>query len=168
MVHFQDAFTDLYDDILVMTWTWCMPGEQWILGFIWPKNHSYSISAQSYNFCPRLIQLDILDFTLSHILVFMYFTALIFLCFHCTGLQCTLSVWTSDYAIKAYSVQGTALICFYLHSCNMHICKLGNFMSWRVWGEGGEDLVFKVQTLVNSSKLVPYSNLHARVNKILK
>ena len=29
------------------------------------KNHGYSISAQSYDFCPRLIQLDILDFTLS-------------------------------------------------------------------------------------------------------
>ena len=30
------------------------------------KNHGYLISAQSYDFCPRLIQLDILDFTLSH------------------------------------------------------------------------------------------------------
>ena len=29
------------------------------------KNHGYSISAQSYGFCPRLIQLDILDFILS-------------------------------------------------------------------------------------------------------
>ena len=37
MVHFQDAFTDLYDNFLVMTWTLCMPGELWILGFIWPK-----------------------------------------------------------------------------------------------------------------------------------
>ena len=43
-----------------------MPGEQWILGFIWPKkSHGFSISAQSYDFCPRLIQRDILDFTLS-------------------------------------------------------------------------------------------------------
>ena len=33
------------------------------------KNHSYSISAQSYDFCPRLIQLDILDFTLSHTVI---------------------------------------------------------------------------------------------------
>jgi len=32
------------------------------------KNHGYSIPAQSYDFCPHLIQLDILDFTLSHIL----------------------------------------------------------------------------------------------------
>ena len=31
------------------------------------KNHGYSIPAQSYDFCPHLIQLDILDFTLSHI-----------------------------------------------------------------------------------------------------
>ena len=31
------------------------------------KNHGYSISAQSYDFCPHLTQLDILDFTLSHI-----------------------------------------------------------------------------------------------------
>ena len=31
------------------------------------KNHGYSISAQSYDFCPRLIQLDILDFSLSHV-----------------------------------------------------------------------------------------------------
>ena len=30
------------------------------------KNHGYSISAQSYDFCPHLIKLDILDFTLSH------------------------------------------------------------------------------------------------------
>ncbi len=30
------------------------------------KNHGYSIPAQSYDFCPHLIQLDILDFTLSH------------------------------------------------------------------------------------------------------
>ena len=29
------------------------------------KNHGYSIPAQSYDFCPHLIQLDILDFTLS-------------------------------------------------------------------------------------------------------
>ena len=30
-------------------------------------NYGYSISAQSYDFCPHLIKLDILDFTLSHI-----------------------------------------------------------------------------------------------------
>ena len=30
------------------------------------KNHGYSISAKSYDFCPHLIKLDILDFTLSH------------------------------------------------------------------------------------------------------
>ena len=29
------------------------------------KNHGYSISAQSYDFCPHLIKLDIFDFTLS-------------------------------------------------------------------------------------------------------
>ena len=29
------------------------------------KNHGYSISAQSYDFCPHLRKLDILDFTLS-------------------------------------------------------------------------------------------------------
>ena len=29
------------------------------------KNHGYSIPAQSYDFCPHLIQLDILDVTLS-------------------------------------------------------------------------------------------------------
>ena len=34
---YQDAFTDLYDNTLVMTWTLCMSGEQWILGFIRPK-----------------------------------------------------------------------------------------------------------------------------------
>ena len=32
-----------------------------------PKNHGQSVSAQSYDFCPRLKILDILDFTLSHI-----------------------------------------------------------------------------------------------------
>ena len=37
MGHFQDAFTDLYNNILVKTWTLCMPGEQLTLGFIWPK-----------------------------------------------------------------------------------------------------------------------------------
>ena len=42
-----------------------MSGEQWILGFIWPKNHAWSISAQSYDFRPRLLKLDILDFTVS-------------------------------------------------------------------------------------------------------
>ena len=31
------------------------------------KYHDYSISAQSYDFCPRLIKLDILGFTLPHI-----------------------------------------------------------------------------------------------------
>ena len=31
------------------------------------KNHGYSIPARSYDFCPHLTQLDILDFTLSHI-----------------------------------------------------------------------------------------------------
>ena len=30
------------------------------------KNHGHSISAQSYDFCPHLTQLDILDFTISH------------------------------------------------------------------------------------------------------
>jgi len=30
------------------------------------KNHGYSIPAKSYDFCPHLTQLDILDFTLSH------------------------------------------------------------------------------------------------------
>ena len=33
--------------------------------YLAPKNHGYSISAQSYDFGPRLIKLDILDFTLS-------------------------------------------------------------------------------------------------------
>ena len=32
------------------------------------KNHGYSISAKSYDFCPHLRKLDNLDFTLSHIL----------------------------------------------------------------------------------------------------
>ena len=37
------------------------------------KNHSYTISAPSYDFCPCLIQLNILDFTLSHIyLVYLW------------------------------------------------------------------------------------------------
>ena len=36
IIYFQDAFIDLDNKFLVMTWTWCMPGEQWILGFIWP------------------------------------------------------------------------------------------------------------------------------------
>ena len=31
------------------------------------KNHGYSISAQSYDFCPHLIKLDILDFTLHYV-----------------------------------------------------------------------------------------------------
>ena len=30
------------------------------------KSHGYSISAQSYDFCPHLRKLDILDFTMSH------------------------------------------------------------------------------------------------------
>ena len=30
------------------------------------KNHGYSISAQSYDFCPHLAHLNTLDFTLSH------------------------------------------------------------------------------------------------------
>ena len=36
------------------------------------KNCGSSISAQSYDFCPHLIQLDILDFTLSHIYIYIY------------------------------------------------------------------------------------------------
>ena len=35
--------------------------------YLAPKNHGNSISAQSYDFCPRLIKLDILNITLSHI-----------------------------------------------------------------------------------------------------
>ena len=34
--------------------------------FVAPTNHGYSISAQIYEFCPHLAQLDNLDFTLSH------------------------------------------------------------------------------------------------------
>ena len=34
------------------------------------KNHGYSISAQSYDVCPRVIKLDIPDFTLSHMEVY--------------------------------------------------------------------------------------------------
>ena len=30
------------------------------------KNHGYSITAQSYDFCSHLKKLDILDYTLSH------------------------------------------------------------------------------------------------------
>ena len=33
------------------------------------QNHGYSVSALSYDFCPHLIQLYILDFTLSHIIL---------------------------------------------------------------------------------------------------
>ena len=36
MVYFQDALIYLDNTFLVMTWIWCMSGEQWILGFIWP------------------------------------------------------------------------------------------------------------------------------------
>ena len=34
------------------------------------KNHCYSISAQSYEFYVHLTQLDILEFTLSHMIFF--------------------------------------------------------------------------------------------------
>ena len=34
-----------------------------------PKYHGNSISAQSYDFCPPLAQLDTLDFTLSRVLI---------------------------------------------------------------------------------------------------
>ena len=64
-VHFQDAFPDLYDTILVMTCTLCMSGEQWILGFIRPKKIMVTQYQPRAMTCPRLIQLDILDFTLS-------------------------------------------------------------------------------------------------------
>ena len=37
IVYFQEAFIDLDHKFLVMTWTWCMPGKQWILEIIWPK-----------------------------------------------------------------------------------------------------------------------------------
>ena len=57
MVHFQDAFTDLY---IMHAW-----GAADIRIYLAKKHHGYSISAQSYDFCPRLIQLDILDFTPS-------------------------------------------------------------------------------------------------------
>ena len=33
--------------------------------YLTPTNHGYSISAQSYNFCPRLRKLDVLYFTLT-------------------------------------------------------------------------------------------------------
>ena len=39
MVYFQDAFIDLGNKFLLMTWTWCMPGDKWILGYIWPKKN---------------------------------------------------------------------------------------------------------------------------------
>ena len=40
-------------------------GAMGLRNYLAKKNHGYSISAQSYEFCPHLIQLDILDFILS-------------------------------------------------------------------------------------------------------
>ena len=66
-VHFQDAFANLYNnnklfDLNIMhalgavNFRICLA----------LKYHGNSISAQSYDFCPHLAQLDTLDFTLSH------------------------------------------------------------------------------------------------------
>ena len=52
MVHFKDAFTDLYNEVDFRI-------------HLAHKNHGYSISAQIYDCCPHLRKLDILDFTLS-------------------------------------------------------------------------------------------------------
>ena len=56
-----------YAGFLVMTWTLCMPGEQWILGFIGPK----IIMVTQYQYKAMIFyltwkKLDILDFTLTH------------------------------------------------------------------------------------------------------
>ena len=68
MVTFQDAFTDLDDIIfsyaLNILHAW---GVVDLRIYLAQKNHGYSISSQSYDFCPHLAQLNTLDFTLSHI-----------------------------------------------------------------------------------------------------
>ena len=33
--------------------------------YLYKKNHGFSISAQSYDFCPHLRKFDIVDFTVS-------------------------------------------------------------------------------------------------------
>ena len=56
-----------YAGFLVMTWTLCMPGEQWILGFIGPKKimvTQYQHKAMIFYLTWK--KLDILDFTLTH------------------------------------------------------------------------------------------------------
>ena len=67
MVHFQDAFPDLYDNFFIydlnIMHAWGAVDHRIYLG---QENHGYSISAQSYEFCPQLAQLDNLDFTLFH------------------------------------------------------------------------------------------------------
>ena len=68
MVHFQDAFTDLYDiffsyDLNIMH-AWGLVD---LRVYLAQKSHGYSISTQSYEFDLHLTQLDILEFTLSRI-----------------------------------------------------------------------------------------------------
>ena len=41
-------------------------GSSWFQDLFGTKKYGFSISAQSYDFCPCLAQLDNLDFTLSH------------------------------------------------------------------------------------------------------
>ena len=64
MENFQDAFTNGFKRFFVLN---IMPG--WgAVDFricLPPKYHGFSISAQSYEFCPHLAQLDNLDFTMS-------------------------------------------------------------------------------------------------------
>ena len=72
MVHFQDAFTNLYNIFfsyalnIIHAW-----GAVDLRIYLAQKNHGYSISAQSYDFCPHLAQLNIFDFTLSPVLLLL-------------------------------------------------------------------------------------------------
>ena len=68
MVNFQDAYTSLFKRFLCFVLNimhdWGAVDFRICMA---PKNHGYLISAQSYEFCPHLAQLDNLDFTLSPI-----------------------------------------------------------------------------------------------------
>ena len=72
MVYFQDTFNDL-DNNFFLFMTCLNMMHAWravdLRIHLAKKNHGYSILAPSYNFCPHLIKLDILDFTLSHIMM---------------------------------------------------------------------------------------------------
>ena len=81
------------------------------------KYHGYSISAESYEFCPHLAQLDNLDFTLSQIYIFLLICSVLDIYYKILGKHCHYGVYGCYDNCCIYGIYGIISI-WYLDLSN--------------------------------------------------